>query len=108
MFNAVVTTLSNLGGFAGIAALLGVVLPRLKQIEKDSEIVRIQLTPNHGSSMKDQIRRIEKSIDQIQETSADWHGSLGHQIGEIRRDFRSEIDSLRADMRSMNDKLSKD
>lgn len=68
------SALAEIGGLAGLAALI-TALVQLRHIRRDAKTSAVELTHNHGSSMKDAVARIEGSVK-----------SLGHQVGEIRRD----------------------
>ena len=72
-----IEAIASLGGFAGLAALIGNFI-QLRSVHKE-------VTPNHGSSMNDAVHRIEKMVD-----------SLGHQIGEVRRDAATMHDMIGA------------
>ena len=72
----------SLGGLAGLGSLVAA----LGAWRKSSTAAK-ELSPNHGSSMKDSVARIEKS----QELQLDMMRSLGHQMGEIRASHELEV-----------------
>lgn len=89
-----------IGGLGGAGALIAS-LASLVHARRAS----VQMQPNHGSSLRDQTTRIERSLERLSQTTqdvdkrlariestAEAHGelisSLGHQIGELRADAR--------------------
>lgn len=58
--------------------------------------IRKEVSPNHGSSMKDSLVRIEKLAD-----------GLGHQIGEIRRDAAVTHELLGNQVKALADRMNK-
>lgn len=70
--------------------------------------VKRELSPNHGSSTRDAINRIEKSQNALTEGLAaqrEMIRSLGHQVGEIRRDA-SQVHEDHADrLRNLEKRL---
>lgn len=80
-------TLAQLGGLGGIAALLTSVgtLWQLTRVKKDTQ----QLQPNHGSSVADSVR------------------SIGHQVGELRRDLADERNERRASDQDLRDRINR-
>lgn len=89
MSSFLVDVIEALGGLAGLAALLAV-FPQLSGIKKNTAKTLTQFQPNHGSSLKDAVNRIEKA-------QLDFQKSVGHQIGEIRtdiHDIRTDVQTL--------------
>lgn len=79
--------LAQLGGLGGVAALvtsLGT-LWGIIRVKKDTD----QLRPNHGSSVADGIR------------------SIGHQVGELRRDLADERKERRASDQDLRDRIGR-
>lgn len=56
---------------------------KIAKTAKETAQIKAEFMPNHGSSFKDALTRIEKDIS-----------SLGHQVGEIRRDAATTHDIL--------------
>lgn len=82
------TDLTGLGALiSSIAAVIGAVHARRAASE---------VTPNHGSSLKDLVTMIDDKVD-----------SLGHQIGEIRRDADSTHRDLQHRIRRLEDRSDK-
>lgn len=52
-----------------------------------------EVTPNHGSSLKDLVRAIDDKVD-----------SLGHQVGEIRRDADTTHRDMMHRLRRLEDR----
>lgn len=77
----IVETLVNLGGFAGIAAVLAAI-PALRKIGRNSKTAAEEARPNHGSSMRDAVIRIEATVQGMRDTQK----AHGHQLGEIKQD----------------------
>ena len=79
--NAVAEVIAATGGLGGLAAALtsGAALLAARK-------TRAQLEPNHGSSVKDQLNRIERSLDD--------HGTqLDHQSSQLLQITR-RVDSI--------------
>ncbi|WP_087485753.1 hypothetical protein [Brachybacterium massiliense] len=72
------------GLLAAIAAIVAVwrakVKPLLTDTSKAARTAADQLTPNHGSSARDSLGRIENTLDRLDR-------SMSRQIGEIRADM---------------------
>lgn len=79
--------LAQLGGLGGVAALLTSLgaLWQIGRVKKDTQ----QLQPNHGSSVADGIR------------------SIGHQVGELRRDLADERKERRASDQDLRDRIGR-
>lgn len=75
---------------AVIAAWRSKVKPLLTSTQTAAETAADQLTPNHGSSARDSLGRIERSLD------------------EVRRDLTQRMADVRADMRSDRDQHHRD
>lgn len=81
---AIVAALGGLGGLGalitGIATLI-----KTRSVKSDTD----QLTPDHGRSIADKVSRIDASmcvLSQRVDDMAEIVRSVGHQVGEIRRD----------------------
>lgn len=75
---------------AVIAAWRSKVKPLLTSTQTYAETAADQLTPNHGSSARDSLGRIERSLD------------------EVRRDLSQRMADVRADMRSDREQHHRD
>lgn len=90
-------TLADLGGLAGLAALVtaigGVIvqLRGLRKVRRDTA----QLMPNHGSHLADAVHRIEANMA----TRAD--------VGEVRRLVGHEVGEVRDDQKDIKQRLSR-
>ena len=90
------TTLAQLGGLAGLAALLtaigGVIvqLRGLRRVRQDT----IQLQPDHGTSVADAIARIEAGVIETRRL-------IGHEIGEVRDQQHADLIDVRARLRAL-------
>lgn len=73
-----------------IAAWRSKVKPLLTSTHAAAETAADQLTPNHGSSARDSLGRIEASLD------------------EVRRDLSQRMADVRADMRSDREQHQRD
>lgn len=73
----IIEIISSLGGFAGLAALI-TALGATRRMNTASEKIAKELSPNHGSSMKDSLARIEA----VQKD----HGERLH---ELRKDVQT-------------------
>lgn len=83
---AVLSVLGAIGvGIVGtvaavIAAWRSKIKPLLLQTQQDASTAADQLTPNHGSSARDSLGRIELTLDRVAR-------DLSRQVGEIRQDM---------------------
>lgn len=84
--------LISLGGFTGLGSMIAAIAAvlKLREVKRDTT----ELRPNHGSSIKDAIRRIEESVR-----------SVGHQVGEVRTDLADERRDRRAWDETLSDRL---
>lgn len=60
-------------------------LGTLRRQEKGMAAVRAELEPNHGSSLKDAVTRIEKNLTTLSDRVESLDHRLGHEIGDMRR-----------------------
>ena len=92
-FTDALATLGGFGGFAAfITAIAGVV--KIKRVEHS----------NHGSSLRDAVNRIErmqKEQDRRFDLLLDQVKSLGHQVGDYRREQAIAAEDLHARMRNL-------
>lgn len=82
----------DLAGIAGLVTALGGAIAAVRAA-RSSEATRLKLkhemAPNSGSSLKDAVNRIEATVNQQREVIKlidDKVDSVGHQVGEIKRD----------------------
>lgn len=92
----IVSAITDLGCFAGLAALLAVVWPIRN--------VAAQMKPNHGSSLRDAVDRIEKNLDNLNDRYDDLNSRLGHETGEIKAAALQAHDDLAARIRHLEAK----
>lgn len=89
---ALLGLLTTIGvGVLGSAAAVFVawrskIKPLLSGTQTAAKHAAEQLTPNHGSSARDSLGRIEATLDRVDR-------SLNRQIGEVRADMRTHIDT---------------
>lgn len=76
--------LASIGGLSGLAAVL-VAVRGMRRHEDAVQEVSAQMQPNHGSSLRDAIDRIERSQQATAERVTALDHRLGHEMGEIRR-----------------------
>ena len=80
--------IESFGGGVGIGAIITALVgliglfPKLKRTEHAATRAATELSPNHGTSMKDQLARMEIMLDSTDRMLR----SQGQQIGEIRSD----------------------
>lgn len=90
--------LADLGGLAGLAALLtaiGGVIVQLRGLRKVREDTA-QLMPNHGSHLADAVHRIEANMA-TKDDVGEVRRLVGHEVGEVRddiKDVRGRLDRL--------------
>lgn len=94
----VVTAFVALGGLGGLGALVTSLATFIKtaRVKEDTSTLK----PDHGSSVADQIGRIEKHLAGLSATVSGLDDrlddmaysvrSVGHQIGEIRQDASTQ------------------
>lgn len=69
-----------------------------------------ELSPNHGSSLKDSVSRIENSLAQLAsmvQAQGSMQRSQGHQIGEIRRDAAQTHELLSDGLREVQRRVNR-
>ena len=54
-----------------------------------------EVTPNHGGSMRDAVRRLEVARAEDQEAAREWRHALGHQIDSVRSLIENVDDGMR-------------
>ena len=89
---------------AALEAIAGKIDQRLDALEASLSEVHHELTPNHGGSIKDAVRRIEDSQKMVRESLESHgqvltaHGQILNQITERQdhdtRDLGAQIDSI--------------
>ena len=87
---------------SSIETIAGNIDRRFDELTTRIDRVVHEVTPNHGGSMKDALRRVEESQARLsqdqahdREEQAEWRKSLGHQVGEIRQTVTSEAEDRR-------------
>ena len=95
----VIEIIADLGGFAGIAAIIAAV-PTLFKIRKDTAATVNQVKPSHGGNLSTSMNKIETDMTTLRAEYRSGISSIGHQVGEIRGDMRD----LRADIRTLQAK----
>lgn len=87
---------------ASIETIAGNIDRRFDELTTRIDQVVHEVTPNHGGSMKDALRRVEESQDRLaqeqahdRQEQAEWRKSLGHQVREIRQTVTSEAEDRR-------------
>lgn len=83
-----VAALASLGGLGGIGAVVTAAVTARKN-RGDVKAIRAEVSPNHGSSLLDAVRRIESSLDDLRREHTALDRRLGHEIGEIKADMRA-------------------
>lgn len=94
----VLQILADLGGFAGIAAMITAV-PTLFKIRRDTAATVNQVKPSHGGNLSASMNKIETDMKELRAEYRSGISSIGHQVGEIRgdmRDLRADIQTLQA------------
>lgn len=96
--NDLLASLIALGGLGGIGALITGIATFIKASRVKDDTA--ELRPDHGSSMADQVGRIEKHLAGLSATVSGLDArlddmahsvrSVGHQIGEIRQDASTQ------------------
>lgn len=87
---------------ASLEEIAGGISDRFDQLTTRLDRVVHEVTPNHGGSMKDALRRVEQSQARLAKDQAhdrdehrEWRRSLGHQVGEIKDQLASEAEDRR-------------
>lgn len=92
-----------------LIAGLGTLIASLGAWRK-SRTAAAELAPNHGSSLKDIVTRIELKLEHVSEMQgalSQTQRSQGHQIGEIRRDALQTHELLADGLKEANRRISK-
>lgn len=63
---------------------------RLRTVEDHTSTAAAELTPNHGSSAKDSLARLEKAVEEGQKATATALADVRADIGGIRSEIRTE------------------
>lgn len=111
----VLRALSDMGGLAGLAAVI-TSLATLRRTENQHAkrravddarwlTVSTELQPNHGSSLRDAVARIEHSVDALREDHTDLSRRLGHEMGDIRRARDREHADISERLRGHDDRI---
>lgn len=79
-----IAALATIGGLGGIASVL-TALAALRHHRDTTRDIEAQMRPNHGTSLRDAIDRIEHGLDDLRDSHQDLTRRLGHEIGELRR-----------------------
>ncbi|ETJ03075.1 MAG: hypothetical protein Q605_AUC00893G0003 [Actinomyces urogenitalis DORA_12] len=107
-------TLSSLGGLAGLAALISAMVTLRKRDSRDDGLardvtaVRAQVEHNHGSSMKDQLTRIESTQAIILREQADHSQSMAalrRELADARHDHDQRLHDHEVQMREQDQRL---
>lgn len=109
----VLRALSDMGGLAGLAAVI-TSLATLRRTENQHAkrravddarwlTVSTELQPNHGSSLRDAVARIEHSVDALREDHTDLSRRIGHEMGDIRRSSDAIHTDLAARVRHLEE-----
>ncbi len=92
IYNYIIMTTAEIQGIIGIilgvSAIVGVVLAFLryyvKQFAKEQlDDIRHELKPNSGSSMKDQVTRLEKDQKQLMKSQSDHATKTDHRFEKM-------------------------
>ena len=78
--------LSTLGGLGGLAALIAAVAA-LRRHEAAAAEIRAEMRPDHGTSLRDAVDRIQHGVDELRTEHRDLNRRVGHELGEVRRDL---------------------
>lgn len=101
----------DLGGLATLITAIGgatAAVRASKTAEATRQRVRKEMTPNHGSSLRDAVDRIERKVDQHTEIIHlidDKVDSVGHQIGEVKSDERAAHERIDREIAHLRDRV---
>jgi len=79
-----IAALAAIGGLGGIASVL-TSLTALRRHRDTATDIEAQMRPNHGTSMRDAIDRIEHGLDDLRDSHQDLSRRLGAELGALRR-----------------------
>lgn len=87
LFGLLASLVTGLGGLiaAGVYVWRTKFKPMLTSTRIAAESAAEQLTPNHGSSARDSLGRIENTVDRLDR-------AVNQRIGEVRADLRTHIE----------------
>ena len=83
------TPLVELGGLAGVAALLTALAGIFAQLHQTRKLREdtVQLQPDHGSSVADLVAATAKEVEKTAAEMKEVRRLIGHEIGEVRDDL---------------------
>ena len=83
------TPLVELGGLAGVAALLTALAGIFAQLHQTRKLREdtVQLQPDHGSSVADLVKATAKEVEKTAADMKEVRRFIGHEIGEVRDDL---------------------
>ncbi len=92
---------------AQLEAIAGDIATQFEAVNTKIDLIQHEVTPNHGGSMKDALRRVEEGMTHDREESSryraeqrEWRSSIGHQLGEIKdQQIRESQDRQAVDSR---------
>lgn len=106
--------LQDLNGIAGILSAIAALVAATRAgraardagtAARDAGKTAAQVTPNGGSTMRDSVSRTEADVAVIRaslEGLTNISRSMGHQIGEVRRDLTAAVDRHEDDIRRLD------
>ena len=100
----VVSALASLGGLGGLAAAL-TALGAVRRQRSSTDRLEAEMVPDHGTSLRDAVDRIEAGMDDLREEHRDLGRRLGHELGEVRRSTDLAHADLTARVRRLADKV---
>lgn len=97
-----------LGGLGGLGATLTALASLITavKVKRDTRL----LLPDHGNSVADKINRIEKNVEVLTATVQgldERTKSIGHQVGEIRRDLSDSASDHDRRLDRLDSRMSK-
>ena len=106
--------LQDLNGIAGVIGAIAGLIAAVRsgkaaaaadKAAASADKTAAQVTPNGGSTMRDSVSRTEADVAVIRaslEGLANISRSMGHQIGEVRRDLTAAVDRHEDDIRRLD------
>lgn len=91
---------------ASLEKVAGRIDTRFDAIESRLQTVVHEVTPNHGGSIKDAVKRLEEESTRDREEQREWRRSLGHRLDGISAQLESEAQDRRAADQSIRDQLN--
>ena len=73
----------------------------LRRHEAAAAEIRAEMRPDHGTSLRDAVDRIQHGVDELRTEHRDLNRRVGHELGEVRRDLHDVRTDHEARLRTL-------